>query len=340
MATPAITFDTLRRDISRRQLAPIYVLHGEEGYFIDELVRMFDNVLSEEEREFNYYNLYGSSAGAQEAVSRCQGFPMMSDRLMVIVREAQNWDTKDFDIIAKYAAHAMPTTTLVIASRGKTLKSKSLFDAINKAHGVVFEAKKLKDASGVVEQMLRERGLNIEPKGLSMLCDFVGTDVSRLYNQVEKLAVALPAGATVTPEAIEANVGISRDYNNFELKDAVMARDQDKAIRIVEHFRTDPKNFPAIVAVATIFAAFSDLAVYQFLRDKSPSNAMGALGFKWPRQLQGIENASKKYNAWQTIDIIATLRDADRKMKGVGSRQNPYDILRGALFRIFNTSGR
>lgn len=343
MATPsaALGFDRLRREINGRQLAPVYLFHGEEGFFIDELLKAVEGALPEADREFNLYTMYATESSAAAVVARSQGYPMMADRQIVIVKEAQGWGADDWETIAAYAARPVPTTVLAIASRGKTIKSKALTTALTACHGVDFESKKLKDTAvmPVVEQLVKARGLNIEPKGLEMLCDYVGGDISRIYNQVEKLVVALEAGATVTPEAIERNIGISKEYNTFELRDAIFARDMGRALRIVEYFRANPKNNPAVPVPATIFSGFAELLVYQFMRDKSPSAVMSALGLKWSGQVARIEKAARGFNARQTIDIIAALRDADRKMKGVGSRQDSYDILRDLVYYILTTRG-
>lgn len=339
--TSAPTFDTLRRALRSGNVVNTYLLHGEEGFFIDELLKCFEALLPEADREFNLYVLYGTDNSAKDVVSRCHGYPMMAERQVVVVKEAQNWDSDDWDVIARYAAHPVPSTVLAIASRGKAVKSKDLFNALAATHGVNFESKKLKEANvaSVVEAMVKSRGLNIEPKSLEMFCDYVGSDVSRLYNQVEKLSVALEKGGMITPEVIERNIGVSKDYNMFELRDAIFSRDKAKCLRIVEYFRTNPKNNPAIPVPATLFAGFSELMVYHFMRDKSPSAVMAALGFKWQSMVSRIEKAAKSFNARQTIDIISALRDADRKMKGVGSRQDPYDILNDLVFYILNTRG-
>lgn len=340
-SSKASTYDSLRRQIISHNFAPVYFLHGEEGYFIDELVKLLEVALPEDDREFNQYILYGGDSTASDAVTRCQAYPMMSDRVMVIVKEAQIWDQRQLPALIPYLNNPMPTTTLVIVCRGKVVKNKELFNAITAIRGEVFESKKLKEGGVMqeVERLLSERGLNIEPKGLSMMCDFVGTDMSRLYNQVEKLSVVLEKGAMVTPEVIERNIGVSREFNTFELKDAIFARDATKSVRIIEQFRANPKTNPAIPVVATLFSGFSDLLIYHFTRDKSPQSLMGALGFKWPVQLQSVEKAAHNFNARQTIAIITLLRDTDRKMKGIGSRMDPYDLLRNLIFNIFNCRG-
>lgn len=340
-SSPSLTFDSLRRAVASRNVAPVTLLHGEEGFFIDELVKAYEDLLPEADREFNLYVLYGTEAGPADVITRCQGYPMMADRRVVIVKEAQGWSADEWGLLASYVAKPVPTTALVVASRGKTVNSKVLLSAIASVRGVNFESKKLKDAAvaSCVVQLVKSKGLNIEQAGTELFCDYVGSDVARLYSQIEKLSVALEPGAMITPEVIERHIGISKEFNTFELRDAIMARDINKAIRIVEFFRANPKNNPAIPVPAMIFAGFSELMVYQFMRDKSPSAVMGALGLKWSSQVARIEKAARSYNARMTIDIISAIRDCDRKMKGVGSRQDPYDLLRDLVFYIMTTRG-
>lgn len=337
-----LSYDVLLRSLRNRDFAPFYLLHGEEGFYIDRLLEYFEeNALDEDEREFNLSVVYGTDTPASAVVALCNGYPVMAERRFVVVKEAQGWKVNDFNVIAKYLEHLVPTTTLVVASRGKKIEYKNFTGAISASRGVDFESKRLKEAgvAGVVEGLLKSNSLNIEQKGLEMLCSYVGTDLSRLYGEVGKLSVALPAGAMVTPEVIERLVGVSREYNVFELKDAILNRNASKAISIVEYFRASPSVNPAIPVLATIFAAFSDITVYHFLKDKSPSSVKGALGLRWDSQVAAIERGARNYNARKSIEIITAIRDADRKMKGVGSRQNAYDLLRDLLFVIFNARG-
>ncbi len=343
MATPtsSATFDSLRRSIKGGSLAPVYLLHGEEGFFIDRLVQQLEDSMPEADKEFNFYQFYGTDVDAAAVINRCQGYPMMADRQLVIVKEAQGWSASDWDLLAGYAAKPVPTTVLVVSSRGKTVKSKQLSSALTAAHGVDFESKPLKEGAvaPVLESLVKSHGLSIEQKGVEMLCDFIGTDISNLYNQIDKLSIVLEKGGMITPEVIERNIGISKDYNTFELRDAIMNRDLDKAIIIIEYFRSNPKKNPAVPIPATLLGGFVDILLYHFQRDKSPNAVMGALGLKWSSQVARLEKAARAYNARMAIDIISALRDADRKMKGVGSRQDAYDILRDLVFYILNTRG-
>lgn len=334
-------YEQIRRQIAGRSFAPLYFLHGEEGFYIDELLRQFEASVSEEDRSFDYYVLYASDTTPEKVVSLCHNYPVMAKRLVVIVKEAQNWKDAEFDRLVPYLEHPVDSTLLVIASRGRTIKSKKFENALLAARAEIMESQPVKEKNllNVVAQIIRGKGLNIEEKGLIMLCDYVGTDLSRIYNQIEKLTIALEPGAMITPEVIERHIGISKDYNMFELTDAVSVRDAGRAARIIEYFRANPKANPAVPVPATLFNHFSNLLIYHFARDKSPAALMGALGLKWQSQLSRIERGARYYNARQVIEIISALREADRNLKGMGSRQDPYDILRGLMFFIMNAQG-
>lgn len=340
-ATASPSYTDLLRAIRKKQLAPIYLLHGEEGYFIDELAKAFEAIVPEDERDFNLYSLYAPEVEPEMVAATCRRCPMMSDRIVVILKEAQAANATKLNKLHHYASNPTPTTTLVICYRGEQAKGKDLISAI-KSSGVIFESKKLneRNADAIISNIVKDKGLSIEPKGLSMLRDFIGTDVSKMYNEINKLAMILGAGAMITPESIERNVGISKDYNNFELVDAIATKDARKVYTIIGYFRSNPKNNPAIQTVAVIFNYFSNLLIAHFTRDKSPQSLMAALSVKWQSQLARYEQGMRNYNAYKTIEIISALRDFDTKSKGIGSRQDTYDLLHNLMFRILTAPGR
>ncbi len=342
MATPttSLTFPALRRQIKARQLAPVYLLHGEEGYFIDELVKEFEELVPEEERDFNLYTLYAPESGVETVMDVCRRYPMMAEYQVVIVKEAQAIRADMLNKLHNYVSNPTPTTILVISCRGAQAKGKDLLAAVKK-NGVIFESKKLseKNILPAISELIKEKQLNIEPKALSMLRDYIGTDLSRLYNEIGKLALILGPGAMVTPEAIERNIGISKDYNNYELIDAINIRNAAKTFAIVEYFRNNPKNNPTVMTVSSLFNQFSNLLIYHYTKDKSPSGYMDALGFKSPWALKVYETASRNYNVRQTIEIITAIREFDVKSKGLGSRQNEYSLLKDLIFHILTARG-
>ncbi|WP_303037370.1 DNA polymerase III subunit delta [uncultured Duncaniella sp.] len=346
MATPKtgtsseITFSQLKKLITERRLAPLYLLHGEEGYYIDELVKVFEELLPEEERDFNLYTIYGPETGVETIMDVCQRLPMMAEHQVVIVKEAQAIRADALNKLHFYAERPNPSTILVIACRGDKAKGKDLIAAIKK-NGIVFESKKVTERNllPVISDLIRDKNMTVAPKALSMLRDYIGTDLSRLYNEIDKLSFILGPGAMITPEAIERNIGISKDYNNFELVDAINSRNAAKAMTIVEYFRNNPKNNPTVMTMSTLFNHFSNLLIYHYTRDKSQSGYMDALGLKSPWALKNYEAAARAYNVRQTIEIISALRECDCRSKGIGSRQNEYDLLKDLMFRILTSQG-
>lgn len=337
------SYAEIRQAIAKRQLAPVYILHGEESYFIDQLAKAFEDLVPEEERDFNYYALYAPEITPEVVTATCMRFPMMSDRQVVILKEAQAVRADIINKLHTYCAKPNPSTVLVICFRGDKAKGKDLLSKAKAGGAVFFESKPLteRNIDPFIAQLVKEKGLNIEPKGISMLRDFIGTDVAKIYNEIDKLAFILGKGAMITPEAIERNVGISKDFNNFELVDAIASKDTAKIFRIIRYFRSNPKNHPAIVTVATIFNYFSGLLAAQFCRgDKSPGTLMAAIGLKWQSQLGRYMTGMRNYNAYKTIEIISAIRDFDVKSKGIGSRQNEFDLLHDLMFKIVTCSGR
>lgn len=340
--TPA-SYPELKKLLSTpgAKLAPVYILHGEESYYIDDLSRRFENLIPEGERDFNLYQIYAPEVDADTVAITCRKYPMMAERQVVVLKEAQAARADQINRLHTYASNPNPTTILVICFRGAQAKGKDLLAAVRK-NGIIFESKKLteKNIGPAVSSIIRDLGLNIEEKGLSMLRDYVGTDVAKMYNELEKLAMILGKGALVTPESIERNIGISKDYNNFELVDAIAAKDTAKIFSIINYFRSNPKKNPAILTVAAVFSYFSGLLMVHFTKDKSPSSLMQVLDLKWPVQLRRYEIGMRNYNAYKTIEIISAIRDFDIKSKGVGSRQNEFDLLHYLMYHIVTAPGR
>lgn len=342
MATqPTVTFASLHSSLVKKQASGSYILHGEEGYFNDELVKLFEQLVDEADRDFGLFVFYGPTTDAATIISAARSFPMMVPRQVVIVKEAQAMRADEVNRLAAYLIAPSPTTIFVISFRGAQAKGKDLLAAARKGEAVIFESKKLRDnnVGAVIESITKEKGLNIEPKGIAMLSEYIGTDASRLYNEIDKLALVLGKGSMITPEAIERNIGISKDYNNFELVSAIAARDMPRMFTILSYFRSNPKANPTVLTSAALYNFFSGVLIYHFTPSKSPSDKMAALGLKWQGQLKDYETGARNYNAYITIGIISELRKFDRMTKGVGSRQNEYDLLHNLLYRILTLRG-
>lgn len=336
------TFSSLKQQIEKKTLAPVYLLHGEEGYYIDELVKMFENVLPDDMRDFNLYSLYAPEVTPDTVMDTCRRYPMMTDFQVVILKEAQAAGANFMARLSHYVAAPSPTTVLVISCRGASVKGKEIMAALKTGNGIVYESKKLTERTvgPVLLDFIKEKGLNIEPKALEMLREYVGSDLSRLYNEISKLTVTLSPGAMITPAAIEANIGISKDFNNFELIAAIARRDAAKAMKIARFFGKNPKNNPTVLISTVLFNLFSNLLIVYYTPDKSERSLMGALGFRSPYQLTDIKAAMNNYNAWQTIEIIGHIRKFDAMTKGVGSRKDPYSLLEELIYRILSARGK
>lgn len=341
MASSTPTYSELRRQLAAKtSLAPVYLLHGEEGYYIDELVKDFEALVPEEERDFNLYVLYAPESGVETVMDVCHRYPMMAERQVVIIKEAQAIRADQLNRLHSYVERPNPTTVLVISCRGAQAKGKELLAAVKK-NGVIFESKRLSERNilPVISDLIKEKKLSVDSKALSMLRDYIGVDLARLYNEIDKLALILGPRAMITPEAIERNIGISKDYNNFELIDAINSRNAAKAFAIAEYFRNNPKNNPTVMTVSSLFNQFSNLLIYHYTRDKSQSGYLDALGLKSPWALKGYETAARNYNVRQTIEIISAIREFDTRSKGIDSRQNEYDLLKDLIFHILTARG-
>lgn len=338
MAAP--TFQSIANEIKTGKLAPVYILHGEEGYYTDELVKMFENFLPEADREFNQYVLYAPETQAGQVMDLCYRYPMMAERQMVILKEAQAVSANEINRLHKYVQNPSPTTVFVICFRGDKAKGKDLLAAA-KTKATVFESKKVAEYSivPIIAKYIKDRGLNAEPKALEMLRDYIGTNLSALFNEIDKVAGILGKGATITPEAVERHVGISKEYNNFELVDALAKRDYGKAMRISQYFASNPKGNPLVMTTSALYNFFSDVLVAIYTKDKTDDGLMRALNLKSSYPLRKYRDAMARYNAFQLIEIIWALRQFDTRSKGQGSRQDQYDLFHELIFHIVTAPG-
>lgn len=338
MAVP--TLQSITNEIKTGKLAPVYILHGEEGYYIDELVKLFENFLPEADREFNQYVLYAPEVQPGQVMDLCYRYPMMAERQVVILKEAQAVSANEINRLHKYVSNPSPTTVLVICFRGDKAKGKD-FLAAAKSKATVFESKKVPDynLAPLISGYIKQKGLTAEQKSIEMLRDYIGTNLSALFNEIDKVAAILGPGAAITPEAIERNVGISKEYNNFELIDALAVRDYGKAMRIARYFASNPKGNPLVMTTSALYNFFSDVLVALYTKDKSDAALMSALKMKSSYPLRKYRAAMQQYNAFQLIEIIWALRQFDTRSKGQGSRQDQYDLFQELIFHIATAPG-
>ncbi len=324
-------------EIKAGKISPIYFLMGEEPYYIDKLAEFIENnVLAEEERGFNQTILYGRDVSIDDIVSAARRFPMMAERQVIIIREAQDL-IKTIENLVPYAENPMPSTVLVFCYKYKTLDKRKKLNKVLEKSAVVFTGKKLYENQipDWIRRILSSKNYAIEPKAAAMLTEFLGTDLGKINNELEKLQIILPKGSTITAKDIEDNIGISKDYNNFELTKAIAEKNQLKAYQIADYFAHNQKDNPLLLTTAQLFSFFSMLLQFHGLKDKSQKSAMSVMKINTPRY-QEIASAHKFYPMKKTSAIVSTLRETDVRSKGVNSNAASSDLLKELLVKIFN----
>ena len=311
---------------------------GEEPYYIDKISDFIESsVLAEEERGFNQMVLYGRDVAIEDIVSNAKRYPMMAEHQVVIIKEAQDL-SRTIEKLVSYAENPQPTTVLVVNYKYKKIdKRKSLYKTLKKT-GIVYESKKLYEnqVADWIRRVLSPKNYSISPKAAQMLVEFLGTDLSKINNELEKLQIILPKGTQISPEHIEENIGISKDYNNFELRKAIGEKNTIKAFRVVNYFAENPKDNPMVVTVSLLFNFFSQLLHFHGLNDKSPRNVASALKVN-PYFVNEYIAAARHYPMRKVSAVISTLREFDVKSKGVGANAIPQgDLLKELLVRILS----
>ncbi|MBQ3732100.1 MAG: DNA polymerase III subunit delta [Muribaculaceae bacterium] len=340
-----VTFASLNKEIKSGNFRNIYVLQGEEPYYIDRLQQqIIDTALTEDQRDFNLSLYYGNTANVREVISACRQYPAFSQYKVVVVREAQlipkqQGHKDDLDLFASYAEKPLPSTILVICHKGATLKSKPFVEALKATRsGVIFDSNKVRegrDLTALIVNYANSLGCNIDNKATSMLADHIGTDIARLFSELDKLAM-LADDNNITPLLIEQNIGISKDFNNFELEEALARRDAAKAFRIVDYFEHNPKNNPSMVSVAMLFSFFSNVLLAATASDKSVEGIMAVVGTRSTWRARKFLDTTRMYNTRSLVNIIGYLRECDTRSKGIGSRQDQYALLKELVYKILH----
>jgi len=327
---------TIINSISAGDIKPVYFLMGEEPYYIDGIANYIEKtILTEEERGFNQMTLYGRDVTIEDIVSNAKRYPMMAEKQVVIVKEAQDL-SRTIENLLSYVENPQPTTVLVLCYKYKTLdKRKKLGKALAK-HGVLFESKKLYEnqVPDWIRRVLASKGYTITPKASQMLVEFLGNDLSKVNNELEKLQLILKPGEQITPQIVEQNIGISKDFNNFELQNAIGAKDIKKAFRITQYFGQNQKNHPLVMTVALLYSFFTKILKYHALANKG--DAARALGVS-PYFIKDYELAARNYPMKKVSAIISSIREIDMKSKGVGAANiSSEDLLKELIVKIFN----
>lgn len=333
------TYEEIARELKNRIYKPVYYLMGEESYYIDRISEYIaQTVLNENEKEFNQTIVYGADTDIATVINAAKRYPMMSKYQVVMVKEAQN--IKNMEELTYYLQKPLDSTILVLCHKHGTLDRRKKLAAEIEKVGVLFESKKIKDAQlpGFISSYLKRKSVEIEPKASEMMAEFVGADLSRMAGELEKLIITLPRGQKrITPEQIERNIGISKDYNNFELRNALVAKDVFKANQIIKYFEENPKTNPLQMTLSVLFNFFSNLMLAYYAPDKSEQGVANQLGLKSPWQSRDYMAAMRKYSGVKVMQIIGEIRYCDAKSKGVSNPSlGDGDLLRELVYKILH----
>ncbi len=332
-----MTYEQIIKDLKNKVYKPIYFLMGSEPYFIDQITNYIGaNVLTESEKSFNQTVVYGKDIDARALDNMARRFPMMSEKQVVIVREAHH--LKKIEDLVYYAGKPSEKTVLVLNYKYKTLdKRKKLYKTIQK-NGILFESKKLYDNKipAWIEKFLTQKKYSISPEASQLMAEYIGNDLNRIANELDKLMITVPASERIQLDHIEKNIGISKEFNNFELQKAITQRNVLKANQIINYFEQNPKDNPIILTIISLFGFFQKILNYHFLTDKSQRSVASTLQIN-PFFVKDYQQAAQKYNAKKVVQIISLLREYDMKAKGVGNLSATHsDLLRELIYQILH----
>jgi len=333
-----VTFEEIMSDLKKRIFKPVYFLAGDEPYYIDLITDFIqEKVLAEAEKSFNQVVLYGEDTTVNSIIETSRRFPMMSSHQVVIVKEAQA--LKKIEDLMVYLEKPLLSTILVLNYKYKVIDKRTKLHKALDTQGVYFETMRLRDyqVPPWIERYLMTKGIKTDPDAAAMLTEYLGTDLHKIVNELDKLLITLPAGKPViTTSLIEKNIGISKDFNNFELQKAIGERNIFKANLIVQYFANNPRDNPINLTIASLFSFFTKILTYHYLTDKSKNNVAAVLKIN-PFFVKDYEISALKYNASKTVHIISLLRTYDMKSKGFGDVSTESgDLMKELVYRILH----
>lgn len=333
------TYESILSELKSGKFRPVYYLMGEEAFFTDRITDYIaENALTEEERCFNQTIYYGIDTTIDAVITAAKRFPMMAERQVIIVKEAQMM--KNIDSLAYYLQAPQPSTVLVFAHKNGSLdKRKKITTEIDRL-AVLIDSKKVREESlpAFITSYLHEKGLTADRKSVLMISESIGADLCRIASEIDKLAIALPVGTTaVTPELVEEHVGISKEYNNFELQNAIINKDIFKANKIIKHFAQNPKKNPIQMTIALLFGFFSNVMMSYYAPDKSERGIAEFLGLRSAWGVSDYIKAMRNYKAVHVMEILHLIRLADAQSKGAeGAALPDGEIMRELLYKILH----
>ena len=341
MPETAITYESVMHDLQQRKFRPVYYLMGDEPYYIDKISDWIaENVLQPEGRDFDQTVLFGSDVNASQIVDAARRYPMMSEYQVLIVKEAQN--VKNVEALEKYMKAPMPSTILVLCHKNGTIdgRKREYVKAIQQA-GILFESKKLRerDLPGFIERYLKAQEASIDPKSTQMIAEAIGADLSRLTGELDKVLLSLPEqDRRVTPQVVEDQIGVSKDYNAFELRDAIVNRNIEKANRIIKYFDENPKAGGLYALLPMVFNYFQNLMLAFYCPQKGSQEALAKwLDMKSPWGARDYLTGMQNYSGMKVMQIISKIREIDAKSKGLDNPNTPPgELMRELIFFTFH----
>ncbi len=328
-------------DINKGIFKAVYILHGEEQYYIDYISELIiDKALTKDEQDFNLSIFYGLDSDVRNVINACKRYPVMSQYQVVVVREAQLLN--EIDLLQHYVKQPLKSTILIICNKGSKFKAKeTLAAAKGNKDVIVYESVSVNDSNAgkFISNYIKESNLTIDYKALSMLKDHVGTDISRITGEIDKLKLVLKQlnRTEITAEIIEKNIGVSKEFNNFELEQALREKNLLRTMQIIDYFQRNPKNNPTVLTSSLLFSFFTSLLLVHTSRDRSESGIMAQLETRSAYRAKIYVEATRTFSATACIRIISYIREFDCKSKGINSRQNEYDLLRELAFKILHS---
>lgn len=336
-----VTFDAIMRDLKSGKYAPVYILMGDESYYIDRITDYIaENVLAPDDRDFNQTVVFGADTTAAQVVDMAKGYPVMpAAHRVVIVKEAQG--LKSLDALERYFEKPLASTLLVIAYKNGTVDRRKKVVGKAEAVGVVFESKKKRDYElpTFIETYLKKNHVAIDPKSAAMIAEHIGADLSRLISELDKVMISLPDdNRRVTPDIVEREIGVSKEFNIFELKTAIIERNVFKANQIVKYFDKNPKAGSLFSCLPLLYTFFQNLMVAFYAPDKNNDNNLAAfLELKSVWALKDYRVGMRNFSAMKTLQILAKIRETDAKSKGLDSlNTSTDDLMRELIFFILH----
>jgi len=335
-----MTYSQIITDLKKKEYKPVYFLHGNESYFIDAIADFIEKkVLSNGEKSFNQTILYGKETEFKQVVDTARRYPMMAPYQVVILKEAQEMRT--LKQLVTYVEKPAETTILVICHKHKRFDSRTKLGKVLKKNAVLFESKKLYDNQlpDWIHNYLKTKGFTIKPNATALIAEYLGTNLSKVANELDKLAINLPKGTDITQQHIQNNIGISKDYNVFELQKALGQKQVTKVNRIIQYFGSNPKKNPMVMMVGSLYNYFSKIYMLHFLRHAGDPDILSALKLRSSFFLREYKAAARKYSKPQTEQVLSILKEYDLKSKGVDNNtmSNPdSELLKEMVYRILN----